>query len=844
MPKTARKVPLLLFIALVALVALVAVTAGIPSVASAQAGGAPGGPSVTMSLLSTTAQVRTGSPLPVKAAFSEPVSGFTVDDIAVVNGAAGNFTGSGGGAVYTFDVTPDSIGTVTVEIAAGAAEDAAGGGNEAAPLLSLGIPYDDDGDGEISRNEAIAAITDYFADRLARDEVLGVITLYFASVGPAAPVSMTLAAGAGDSVEHGSGAQIEIPPDTTAEAATVAIAEVDPPESPVAVGRVFDFSVVDVDGQDVELQQPVTITLPYHLPKGKTAADIVVLDWNHEAGVWEAVDGQVVDEASGTVSVEVSDLSHKAVAWLLTLPEFLASAVDQVVEGTLGEHYRRDPETGGLGFKHLVAFKISGSTPKFNAGAALVLDIDDLARVTDEGEANYVTFWINGTIGAGGLSLTQSMPVGMSIFQHKREVNLDDPSFNPSFAAFTVDSPLVQISALTIKDGKISPLGSQNVASACPSCLNVSWADLSFNAVRAEMKVLPYLDILDGLLESYGHDDTVSVPADEFAAELVRNWFVKDGIHIKTVVANSTVPFTSYDSPSPDVLETLDLDYYNQFRDVDEGVWGGIDLNGDGRGDMVFPSEVDQDRIVLNSTLHMQLRTDPRQERKYYVELEDLTPGWKIESEHLNPFLRKFFIFRATPNSTVTAEWKVGNDALAPDEALATFSLAQDNSEFGLLDKVVDRITIRLWKTRAVSDLTVRASGSPGSVAPGETVTYTVSVTNGGADRAEAVALTVGGLNQAGLALRSVRADGLSQQCDAFISGDALTCSLGGMDDGETITVTLEFEVVFEPPEAVTATLAFHAASQVYDPAPDNNSAEVTTTVQPAAAAPGAPRDS
>ena len=45
----------------------------------------------------------------------------------------------------------------------------------------------------------------------------------------------------------------------------------------------------------------------------------MVLDWNHEAGVWEAVDGQVIDEASGTVSVEVSDLSHKAVAWLLTV---------------------------------------------------------------------------------------------------------------------------------------------------------------------------------------------------------------------------------------------------------------------------------------------------------------------------------------------------------------------------------------------------------------------------------------------------------------------------------------------------------------------------------------------
>ena len=112
MRKSVRTVPLFLVIA------LLAVMAGIPSAASAQTGG---GPSVTMSLVSPTVQVRINSPLSVKAAFSEPVSGFSVDDIAVANGAAGNFTGSDGGAVYTFDVTPDAVGTVTVEIAAGAA---------------------------------------------------------------------------------------------------------------------------------------------------------------------------------------------------------------------------------------------------------------------------------------------------------------------------------------------------------------------------------------------------------------------------------------------------------------------------------------------------------------------------------------------------------------------------------------------------------------------------------------------------------------------------------------------------------------------------------------------------
>ena len=196
MRKSVRTVPLFLVIA------LLAVMAGIPSAASAQTGG---GPSVTMSLVSPTVQVRINSPLSVKAAFSEPVSGFSVDDIAVANGAAGNFTGSDGVAVYTFDVTPDAVGTVTVEIAAGAAENDDGNGNTAAPLFSLGIPYDDDSDGAISKREAIASINDYlFGEQgaITRSQVIHLISLYLfgpppgpgTAASPGAPTGLKAAA--------------------------------------------------------------------------------------------------------------------------------------------------------------------------------------------------------------------------------------------------------------------------------------------------------------------------------------------------------------------------------------------------------------------------------------------------------------------------------------------------------------------------------------------------------------------------------------------------------------------------------------------------------------------------
>ena len=125
--------------------------------------------------------VRPGSPVSLTATFSGPVSGFASDDINVINGTVSNFAGTG--AVYTFDVTPDDIGEVTVDIAAGVAQDTDGNGNEAAPRFNLGITYDDDGDGTVSRAEAIVAIRDYFGGNITRAQAIAIIRLYFSGAG-------------------------------------------------------------------------------------------------------------------------------------------------------------------------------------------------------------------------------------------------------------------------------------------------------------------------------------------------------------------------------------------------------------------------------------------------------------------------------------------------------------------------------------------------------------------------------------------------------------------------------------------------------------------------------------
>ena len=123
--------------------------------------------------------VRIGSPIPVTATFSESVSGFALDDINAVDAAVSNLTPDV--RTYTFDVTPNGIGEVTVYIPAGAATDSWENPSTAAPPLLLGIPYDDDHNGLISKDEAITAVMDYFEGDITKEQAIAVIILYFSS---------------------------------------------------------------------------------------------------------------------------------------------------------------------------------------------------------------------------------------------------------------------------------------------------------------------------------------------------------------------------------------------------------------------------------------------------------------------------------------------------------------------------------------------------------------------------------------------------------------------------------------------------------------------------------------
>ncbi|MCY4507475.1 MAG: Ig-like domain-containing protein [Acidobacteria bacterium] len=74
--------------------------------------------------ISSDAVAPVTGPFAIVVTFSEPVTGFALEDVVVGNGSASQLRGSG--ASYAGTITPVASGLVTVDIAAGAAEDGAG----------------------------------------------------------------------------------------------------------------------------------------------------------------------------------------------------------------------------------------------------------------------------------------------------------------------------------------------------------------------------------------------------------------------------------------------------------------------------------------------------------------------------------------------------------------------------------------------------------------------------------------------------------------------------------------------------------------------------------------------
>ncbi len=675
-------------------------------------------------------------------------------------------------------------------------------------------------------------------------------------VTPSIPFSMELSPGEANTLTHSTGARIVVPQGATTDSTTVSIEEVVPPESVLDVERIFDVSVTDASGEEVDLQRSVTIRLPYTISEGKNAADVAVIHWNDERQRWEAVDGAVVDESTQTVSVEVTDLSRFASVEFDTPLEFIAKSMLWLVGEELSNQY-------DAGFKHLASFYTrEGFRVPFipvlrvgKVGVSLVLDVDDLISllqgslnyplpITGEGRDGYVTFWINADAALSAEASAQP-PVGTSFsipFTGRHPANREshnmDPAFDATFSAMTVSLPTGSVSYLNVNEnGNIHPLDAQ--IGTCTDCLKleagVSFAGVGFNLIKGEFNTKVLNEALteflrpdgDTCAEGQDTEPTGSVSQERFASELICSLLQRGGKAFQTIEDRAIAPFTSYEHVSPDGVATMDVAQFNRIVQIA----GGHDVTGDGKPDMVFPHRDESGSRISNIPLTVLTTSDLYDDREYFLELrnqQDLKDaGWTI-----HPVGRSDdqYEFRGTAMSMNVTEWVVTTNDGARARVSALFRLVYNRP--GFLALSLEERSFELWKDRELSDLSVEASVSPQQVQAdaSDTLTYRVTITNEGPDAASRVKLHLFHLMEKGLLLTDASTTYSSLNCEntLFVG---LTCPLANLEAGGSIDVVLKFQVAASFPPGHDITVTFSVESATKDPTLENNSTKARTQV-------------
>ena len=277
-------------------------------------------------MITSAASEPVSGPFPITVTFSEPVTGFELPDLVVGNGSASELQGTE--ASYTATVTPAGTGAVTVDIAAGAAEDSAGNPSAAADQFSITAdttaptvmitsaasePVSGPFPITVTFSEPVTGfeLPDLVVGNGSASELQGTEASYTATVTPAGTgaVTVDIAAGAAeDSAGNPSAAadQFSITADTTAPTVMITSAASEPVSGPFPITVTFS--------------EPVTgFELPDLVVGNGSASELQGTEASYTATVTPAGTGAVtVDIAAGAAEDSAGNPSAAADQFSIT----------------------------------------------------------------------------------------------------------------------------------------------------------------------------------------------------------------------------------------------------------------------------------------------------------------------------------------------------------------------------------------------------------------------------------------------------------------------------------------------------------------------------------------------
>ena len=334
--------------------------------------------------------------------------------------------------------------------------------------------------------------------------------------------------------------------------------------------------------------------------------------------------------------------------------------------------------------KHLLFFKIKlpVGIPR-KATISIILDLDDLAGITAESQDGdgWVTYWVDFEFGLGvGLN---PLPIGAGFIGLKREVNIDDPRRRGKVSLLTTNVIGKTLLGLTVTEHGIQEnsllLSSLTTNIAVSNILSTTW---NLHKGEISRKVL-----LDYLGQSFSEEGVITsfLPVGRMVFDLMFAFDLRKQI-VESGSGNIWRSFTSSDAPVENG-NRLDI----------RRVYGGIDIDSDGRSDNYVPSSVPNGgKPTEYYPLNVDFFSDDLQEMDLKIVVSNVPEGWIIESIADNgkpPIFNKdtYPVDNATPYTLYRTEWHIGCVNSADKEITVEFSLYENK----LIDELIDTVSVK-----------------------------------------------------------------------------------------------------------------------------------------------------
>ena len=330
------------------------------------------------------------------------------------------------------------------------------------------------------------------------------------------------------------------------------------------------------------------------------------------------------------------------------------------------------------------------------ADAKILIDLADYFKVTQEGKDDYITVWVEGSL---GISKTL-LPLCITFPKFEMPSTVQDPlrRFNADFLSI----PAFGLTAIQVNEYGISIFDPRKWEGPELETLDTSVKGVegAVNLARAEV----HRDYLDGLLETalvYAGGTLDAKTLAQILWPLVEQLvqFDPETHTFKMSDFQPILPFTVSDAPDRTK---------QRIAGILSPVWGGQDTDGDGLGDFVFdtyprPSTLewhDGDHLYVN------VRNTGSESTSYYlvVDTKTIPQGWYVRSNHSQienlgkPY--KVDIWNLDPEQNKEIDWLVGvyEGSDAPDQAVVLFRLYQDNWDGIDEDLFLDEVEVTLIK--------------------------------------------------------------------------------------------------------------------------------------------------